>query len=293
MQSYAYEWILRDARGNDVERIVMPASAQVVMCCLLHVALTDATQTLVSVEMPATLHIGDVLPIALTWNAAANSNWTQTIELLPIVGARPIQQSQQRIQVGASDNGAYRTLQSLQLPPTLGAGWYRLAVQRTDGQQDLHMLGMIHIEDYAPQTADIPIPQKLNAQVGEFALLGHDLVNRTWRAGDKINFNLVWQLNKKTSREGVFFVHVIGADGKPILQRDAAPFNGARSTVTFRVGDHYADSYTFTVPADAPRGKYTLYAGIYNRTDVTRWAAAQDGQPARDDLIVIAEVEVQ
>jgi hypothetical protein len=41
------------------------------------------------------------------------------------------------------------------------------------------------------------------------------------------------------------------------------------------------------IPADAPGGTYTLYAGIYDRATKVRWPAQQNGSAAHDDLLYL------
>jgi hypothetical protein len=72
-----------------------------------------------------------------------------------------------------------------------------------------------------------------------------------------------------------------------VAQDDNPPEYGNRSTLTYRPGDGIAQLHRFVLPFAAPGGEYRLYAGIYNRSDIVRWPALQDGAPARDDLIYL------
>jgi hypothetical protein len=76
---------------------------------------------------------------------------------------------------------------------------------------------------------------------------------------------------------------VLGADGKLVSQDDNPP--EGRSTLTFRAGEGIKQPHRIVLPNGAPAGTYHLYAGIYNRADIERWQATQNGAPAKDNLV--------
>jgi len=81
----------------------------------------------------------------------------------------------------------------------------------------------------------------------------------TVRPGDQIAVDLVWQPLTRLERPYSFFVHLVGADGVPLGQRDlrhdAAP--------SYEPGEVLVDRYEFPVFLTASPGVYRLTAGIY------------------------------
>ncbi|HQW36758.1 MAG TPA: hypothetical protein PKY60_15065, partial [Thermoflexales bacterium] len=66
-----------------------------------------------------------------------------------------------------------------------------------------------------------------------------------------------------------------------------------RSTLTFRAGEQIRQLHRVVVPYGAAPGAYHLFAGIYNRSDIARWEATQNGAPAKDNLVDLGTIELK
>ena len=81
-------------------------------------------------------------------------------------------------------------------------------------------------------------------------------------------------------------VQLVGPDGRVYGQHDAPPLAGAAPTSAWAPGEVLADTYRFTVAADAPAGEYRLIVGVYSPTSGERL-------PARDgDAVTLRDVTV-
>lgn len=249
--------------------------------------------TLVKTVQTGVVRPGDVLPVALNWRVKqpALAGWENELRLEPLLGAALASARQPAGALDAPVSGwkageIYRDQLSVQVPQTAVPGLYRLQLGRVRAGRvvDGALIGMIRVEDYPHSPVPAPITQTLNAKIGELALLGWQ-PPASFARDTPLELHTFWQFAAQPPREGVLFVHVVSADGKVEAQYDKAPLDGKRATQTFRAGDGLDQLNLITLKPDLPAGEYTIYAGIYNRADVTRWEAAQDGLPAKDNLV--------
>jgi hypothetical protein len=80
---------------------------------------------------------------------------------------------------------------------------------------------------------------------------------------------LLWQNLQPFADDYKVFVHVVDAQEKILLQRDAIPVNGARPTRSWQRGELLRDTYTFTLPLDAPRD-VRVVIGLYHAVNGVR-----------------------
>jgi hypothetical protein len=59
------------------------------------------------------------------------------------------------------------------------------------------------------------------------------------------------------------FLHLLGPDGTLVTQSDGVPADWTRRTTGWLPGEFVVETRTLTLPADAPPGEYTLWAGMY------------------------------
>ena len=255
-----------------------------------------------AVEFPATIYPGEILPVVLTWklNAPEASDWQTIISLDGLLGGNVAQ--------AAGPTGAdssplvswpvgepVRSLHALQLPNTVQPGYYRLSVSRSfaDGRpSDGFLLGIVHVQDYplTPMRAVVQHPVSGSVgSAGELTLLGYSL-QQPFVRGVTLRFELCWRVESQPKGDGVLFLHLVGPDGQKVAQDDNPPEQGARSTLTYRAGEGINQIHRLVIPEDAPGGTYTLYAGVYDRTTLTRWPAQQNGTQARDDLLYLGTI---
>jgi hypothetical protein len=111
-----------------------------------------------------------------------------------------------------------------------------------------------------------PSPRaSLQARVGDFAeLVGVDAPAEVAR-GETAKLALYWRGRAETRESYTVFVHLIGADDKPVAQRDAVPGDGTLPTTGWVVGEYLRDEYALAVPSDAPPGSYRVAVGMYDR----------------------------
>jgi hypothetical protein len=122
-------------------------------------------------------------------------------------------------------------------------------------------------------------------------LLGYSL-GQPFTRSLPLEFHTYWRVNADPTRGGVLFLHLIAPDGRLAAQDDSPPEQGQRSTLTYRVGDGIDQVHRLVLPPNAPGGEYRVYAGVYNRGDMTRWPAAVDGAPAQDDLAYLGSLRL-
>ena len=105
------------------------------------------------------------------------------------------------------------------------------------------------------------------------------------RQGDRIAVELAWQPLVRLERGYSFFVHLVGADGVPLGQRDLAH----DAAPTYEPGEVLVDRYEFPVSLSAAPGEYRLLAGAYFVADgVWQRLTLRD----RSDSISLATVPV-
>ncbi|MCL5998731.1 MAG: glycosyltransferase family 39 protein [Chloroflexi bacterium] len=311
--NYALELTLRAGEKSDVmQRSAAAVDAAILDCCVRVVqwpqypSLTNASiwrstdVTLMASEFPAALRPGEFLPVVLLWQVhqAQTGAWQTALSLDGLLGGNAItgtgETGDQDFPVSAwPAHEPVRDMTSLQLPYNVSPGWYRLSLQRifSDGRVDGTFLGLVEIKAYPHSPVPQDIPQRINARVGELQLLGYSLPAKVAK-GALLEFHTYWRIETAPTRDGVLFLHLLDATGKPMSQDDSPPERGNRSTLTYRPGEGIDQTHRLIVPADAPAGEYLLYAGIYNRTDVTRWPAQQDDAPARDDLVYLGKIHM-
>ena len=106
--------------------------------------------------------------------------------------------------------------------------------------------------------------------------------------GDPFSVQLFWQADAEMDADYTAFVHVVGPDGKLAAQADQPPLHGFLPTTAWVPGQVVADTYTLTLPADAPPGEYRLLAGMYDPATMTRLPVQGDG-----DAVPLGTVKVE
>jgi hypothetical protein len=140
--------------------------------------------------------------------------------------------------------------------------------------------------DVAPQqTADFVWDEKIS-------LLGHDLEQDTYQAGETINLTLYYQALQDDMAAYTAFVHILSAADphtERILwgQRDSEPCHAALATHNWQAGEIIVDSISFQIAEDAPPGEYRLATGFYTWPDLVRLpGAGQQGMEPAEQIIL-------
>jgi hypothetical protein len=106
--------------------------------------------------------------------------------------------------------------------------------------------------------------------------------------GQSLSFDLAWRVDDPPTEDLVRFVHLVGADGRPLAQQDAPPCLGACPALSWLRGEFLTDPVKLTLPSDIPPGSYRLAAGWYSADTLQRLPATDAaGAPAPGDLLVL------
>lgn len=187
--------------------------------------------------------------------------------------------------------------QDLALGTDVPNGSYHLWLALTDGQQRSPELdlGQVTVEG-RPHAFVLPaLAAAVDTSFGHTVLLA-GLQNATApsvRPGETLEVPLVWQVVEPSSRPLVRFVHLLGADGKPLAQHDSAPCEGECPSSSWITGEVLTDTVALTIPEDAPAGSYSLAVGWYDGETLQRLEARDaPGAVLPDGLAPLANVEV-
>ncbi len=105
---------------------------------------------------------------------------------------------------------------------------------------------------------------RVDARLGEeIALVGFDAPDRA-SPGQAVTVKLVWQARGQVNQEYKVFVHLLGADGRPVAQSDATPAGWTRPTFGWQVGEFVTDAHTLDLAPDLAPGVYRLTVGMYD-----------------------------
>jgi hypothetical protein len=84
------------------------------------------------------------------------------------------------------------------------------------------------------------------------------------RVGKPLRVEATWQATGPVAASYTVFLHLLGPDGRLVAGQDGLPVNGYRASTTWQPGEAIVDRKAILVPADTPRGDYTLEAGLYD-----------------------------
>ena len=311
-QQYRLQFVVRaGAKAEVVQSVEVALSPEEVRCCVRLVRWPAGDPfapvwsgdgvTLLRVEHEPSIRPGEILPVVLTWrlDKPTHRAWRTMLSFEGVLGGSVVTSTgvtgtDLTPIAGWTAGEPVRDLQSLTLPFSVRPGLYRLSMtlQTEDGRpMAAAQLGAVEVVDFPRTPTATSIPHPLDARVGEMSLLGYGL-NQAFTRLAPLDLYTFWRVESDVTRDGVLFLHVIGPDGNLVAQDDNPPEYGKRSTLTYRAGDGIDQLHRFVIPFNSPGGEYRLYAGIYNRGDVVRWPATQNGAPAQDDLVYLGSFEL-
>lgn len=125
----------------------------------------------------------------------------------------------------------------------------------------------------------------------QLAGLQHALASSI-RPGETLEVPLVWQVQEPSTRPLVRFVHLLGADGKPVAQHDSAPCEGECPSSSWLAGEVLTDTVTLSIADDVLAGSYSLATGWYDETLQRLEARDAHGTVLPDGLVPLAVVDV-
>jgi hypothetical protein len=160
------------------------------------------------------------------------------------------------------------------LPGRLESGIYRWELQLSDPATRFpeSPLPLGHLRVEAPERLwdqpplQIPLAVELG---GVVTLLGVDLapasaLARPISAPATLNVTLAWQAGREMETSYRVFLHLLGSDGRLLIQSDGEPADWARPTTGWAPGEVVLDPRKLGIPADAPAGTYRLVVGLYH-----------------------------
>lgn len=117
---------------------------------------------------------------------------------------------------------------------------------------------------------------------------GLRLTGAAWPAaaltpGDTFTLYLAWQGSHPTARPYTLFAHLLDPQGQLVAQADGWPAGGQWPPSCWPAGVTVTEARSFTLPATAPAGDYSLLLGWYDARDGQRLPlveAAAPGHPA-------------
>lgn len=235
---------------------------------------------------PETVAPGQMLTLRAYWQVAAGAG----AQALTLTLGQGVAHAVAELPGGLPPGSIVHTDLDLRLPPDLASGAHPLR------------LGDVSIGDVVvagrPRRFDAPsLWLPASASFGDIVtLLGIDVPPEarsgpdTLRAtgGRPLKLMLVWQAHRAAGRELTRFVHLLGADGRPITQEDRAPCQGTCAAPSWLSGEILSDEAALEVPRDLPAGRYRLAVGWYDAASLVRLPGQdQAGSPLPDDILLL------
>ena len=235
---------------------------------------------------PETVAPGQTLTLRAYWQIAAGAG----AQALALTLGQGVARVVAELPGGLPAGSIVHTDLDLRLPPDLASGVHLLR------------LGDASIGDVMvagrPRRFDVPsLWSPAPASFGDVVtLLGIDAPPEarsgpaTLRAaaGQPLKLTFIWQAQRAADRELTRFVHLLGADGRPIAQEDRAPCQGACAAPSWLSGEILSDEAALEIPQDLPAGRYRLAVGWYDTASLVRLPAQdQAGSPLPDDILFL------
>lgn len=129
-----------------------------------------------------------------------------------------------------------------------------------------------------PEPLNIPLANQLQ-------LTNYDLR----QTDNDLTLTLYWQALSQLPADYTIFVHLLGADGRPVAQDDRLPLNGLYPTSQWQVGEIFSHQ---VVLRNVPAGEYNLVTGLYTYPDLSRLPVLASRPFAQDGLIWLQTVTV-
>ncbi|MFN8466855.1 MAG: glycosyltransferase family 39 protein [Caldilineaceae bacterium] len=260
---------------------------------------------LLGYDLPtATVAPGGTLPLTLYWQADGmpQADYSANLQLRSGDGTVVAEQTQPlaggTVPTGRWTGGTtVRDWQDLALKADVPNGSYHLWLALTAGEQRSQELdlGEVTVEGRPHGFVLPPLATTIGAVFGHNVRLAglQNAPAPSGRPGDTLEVPLVWQVLEPSARPLVRFVHLLGANGKPLAQHDSAPCEGECPSASWLAGEVLTDTVTLTIPGDAPAGSYSLAAGWYDGETLQRLEARDaEGAVLPDGLAPLANVEV-
>jgi 4-amino-4-deoxy-L-arabinose transferase-like glycosyltransferase len=261
----------------------------------LHIA-HPVTATLGSLSLlgldtyPSSAAPGQAVTLRLYWRASTTLSAAQAFQVT--VGDRLSDGSPSRSQpsdgtvvlpAGLAAGSVVHTYAEVRVPADLATGVYPLVLRDATGSPAVP-LGHLQVAGRLRRFETPTLSQAAGVTFGDaghgsLSLLGLAETPGTIQAvaGQPITFTLVWRANETPAGDLVRFVHLLGADGKPVAQLDTPPCGGQCPATSWLLDEVIVDPVQLALPGGLAPGSYPLAVGWYDRE-----AAGAPRLPARD-----------
>ncbi len=145
-----------------------------------------------------------------------------------------------------------------------------------------------------PEVRPVEIGRQVEAVFeGGIRLLGFDLEEQVWRAGETVPLVLYWQIVTATGSDAKVFLHLYDADGNLGPQSDGWAYHDTRPPYTWSPGEVVADERALVLPEDLEPGLYSVEVGLYDPESLVRLPAYRNGVRMPDDRLPLARIEIR
>jgi hypothetical protein len=135
-----------------------------------------------------------------------------------------------------------------------------------------------------------PAVSQTNIQFGdEITLIGYELVNSEFQAGDQIGIDLYWRANKTLEENYQVFAHLLDSGGNVIAQSDKLN-PGDYPTERWPTDKYVLDRHTIDIPDRLSTGPYRLGVGLWLAENGERLEIISPGEMVGRDIYIIPEV---
>jgi hypothetical protein len=136
-----------------------------------------------------------------------------------------------------------------------------------------------------------PLQHERRAEFGDqLALTGWSLhAPPEVNPGDTISLTVVWQAQQSLQKDYTAFAHLVDEQSQGWAGDDHAPYGGLYPTFSWGAGEMVRDTFTLTVPPDAPAGLYNIQVGWYEPATQQRLPVGQ-GDTVRLAVLPVGSV---
>jgi hypothetical protein len=125
----------------------------------------------------------------------------------------------------------------------------------------------------------------------EITLIGYELANRGFQAGDQIGIDLYWRANKPLDDNYQVFAHLLDSGGNVIAQSDKLN-PGDYPTERWPTDKYVLDRHTINIPVRLTTGPYRLGIGLWLAENGDRLEIIGSGEEGSRDIYIIPELLV-
>ena len=256
---------------------------------------------------------GDELQISLRWEGLTHITKSYSV-FVHLVGADGVLWAQSD---GAPVDGLLPTTywvasekitdrRSIQIPPGIPPGRYRLDVGMYDAETMAHLaimdeagsvvgdrttLDYVRVQEAAPEPL---VPgREVMANLGDVVtLLGYDQDATVTQAGESLGIRLYWTAETDMEMDYTVFIHLVDESGKIWGQSDSWPEKGFYPTSYWDLGEVIRDEHDVPIDPATPSGVYHVQVGMYLPATGERLPFKDQSGQVMGEALILGEVQV-